>query len=153
MEKSLNGVPPENIINYDETSLTNDPGRWQMIFKRGAHYPESILNGTKASTSLMLAGTASGEVLPVYVIYKSDHLWNIWVEGGPPKQDTTLQGLDGFFFVIVSIFSSESCHNCLLVYYRCPTIYWYTIDFKIGFKSENIGCIALLMHYFELPLP
>ena len=85
LEKSLDGVPPENIINYNETNLTDDPGRWQMIFKRGTHYPERILNGTKASTSLMLAGTASGEVLPVYVIYKSYHLWNIWVEGGPPK--------------------------------------------------------------------
>ena len=106
----------------------------------GARYPERILNGTKASTSLMLAGTASGKVLPVYVVYKSDHLWNTWVEGGPPKQDTTVQGLDGFFLWKVAI-----------------TAYWYTIDalsdFKIGLKSKNIGCIALLMHYFELPLP
>ena len=85
LEKSLDGVPPENIINYNETNLTDDPGRRRMIFKRGARYPERILNGTKASTSLMLAGTASGEVLPVYVVYKSDHLWNTWVEGGPPK--------------------------------------------------------------------
>ena len=74
LEKSLDGVPPENIINYDETNLTDDIGRWQMIFKPGARYPERILNGTKASESLMLAGTASGEVLPVYVVYKSDHL-------------------------------------------------------------------------------
>ena len=83
LANTLNGVPPENIINYDETNLTDDPGRRRMICKRGARYPERIINGTKASTSLMLAGTASGVVLPVYVVYKSDHLWSTWVEGGP----------------------------------------------------------------------
>ena len=96
LEKSLDGVPPENIINYDETNLTDDPGRRQIIFKRGTRYPERILNGTKASTSLMLAGTASREVVPVYVVYKSDHLWN-GLKELPPKQDTTVQGLDDFF--------------------------------------------------------
>ena len=120
LEKILDGVPPVNIINYNETNLTDDPGRRWMIFKRGTRYPERILNGTKASTSLMLAGTASGKVLPVYVVYESDHLWNTWVEGGPPKQDTTVQGLDGFFSVLVSFFSPKSCHNCLLIYYRRP---------------------------------
>ena len=85
LEKNLDGVPPENIINYDKTNLTDDPGRRRIIFKRGTRYHERILNGTKASTSLMLAGTASGEVLAVYVVYKSDHLWNTWVEEGSPK--------------------------------------------------------------------
>ena len=45
----------------------------------------------------MLAGTASEEVLPVYVVYKSDHLWNTWLEGGPPKQNTTVQVWMAFF--------------------------------------------------------
>ena len=83
LEKTLAGVPPENIINYDETNLTDDPGRKRMIFKRGARYPERILNTSKSSTSLMLAGTASGEVLPLYVVYKSEHMWSTWRQGGP----------------------------------------------------------------------
>ena len=65
LDKSLAGVFPENIINYDKTNLSDDPGRRRLIFKRGARYPERIINGTKASTSLMLAGTAVGHVLPV----------------------------------------------------------------------------------------
>ena len=85
LEKSLAGVFPENIINYDETNLSDDPGRRRLIFKRGARYPVRIINGTKASTSLILAGTAAGHVLPVYVVYKSDNLWSTWTEGGPPR--------------------------------------------------------------------
>lgn len=75
----------QNIINYDETNLTDDPGRKKMIFKRGVRYPERIMDSTKSSTSLMLAGTATGSILPVYVVYKSENLWSTWVEGGPPK--------------------------------------------------------------------
>ena len=85
LDKSLAGVFPENIINYDEANLSDDPGRCRLIFKWGARYPERIINGTKASTSLMLAGTAAEHVLPVYVVYKSDNLWSIWTEGGPPR--------------------------------------------------------------------
>ena len=84
LDKSLAEVFPENI-NYDETNLSDDPERRRLIFKRGARYPERIINGTKASTSLMLAGTAAGHVLPVYVVYKSDNLWSTWTEGGPPR--------------------------------------------------------------------
>ncbi|GFO09636.1 hypothetical protein PoB_003614100 [Plakobranchus ocellatus] len=32
----------------------------------------------------MFSGTASGELLPPHVIYKSEHLWRTWCEGGSP---------------------------------------------------------------------
>lgn len=31
----------------------------------------------------MLSGTADGQSLPIYVVYKSEHLWDQWLEGGP----------------------------------------------------------------------
>jgi hypothetical protein len=34
VEKELEGVPPENIWNYDETNLMDDPGAKKAIFKR-----------------------------------------------------------------------------------------------------------------------
>ena len=85
LSKTLEGVPPQNIINYDETNLTDDPGRRRMIFRRGVKNPERILNGTKSSTSLMLADTAAGELLTLYVVYKSENLWDTWRQGGPPR--------------------------------------------------------------------
>ena len=39
---------------------------------------------TKASTSIMFAGTASGKLLDPYVVYTSEHLHDRWIEGGSP---------------------------------------------------------------------
>ena len=84
LKETLEGVPPENIINYDETNLTDDPGKKKVVMKRGTKYPERILNATKSSISIMFAGTASGTLLGQYVVYKARHLYDTWTEGGPP---------------------------------------------------------------------
>ena len=31
----------------------------------------------------MLRGSASGQILPPFVVYKSEHLWTTWTKGGP----------------------------------------------------------------------
>lgn len=31
----------------------------------------------------MFVGTASGHILPPYVVYKAEHLYDTWMEGGP----------------------------------------------------------------------
>lgn len=35
-EADLREIPPENLINYDETALTDDPGAQKFIFQRGS---------------------------------------------------------------------------------------------------------------------
>ncbi|XP_064617323.1 uncharacterized protein LOC135481430 [Liolophura sinensis] len=76
-------IPPTHIFNYDETNLADDPGIKKCIFKRGVKYPERIRNSTKASTSVMFCGSAAGEMLPIYVVYKAEHIWSTWTEGTP----------------------------------------------------------------------
>jgi hypothetical protein len=78
-------VEPENLFNYDETNLSDDPGSKVCIFRRGVKYPERVINSTKGNISIMFCGSASGLVLPVYVVYKGEHLWSTWLEGGPVK--------------------------------------------------------------------
>ena len=78
-------VPPENIINYDETCFSDDPGSKKCIFRRRVKYPERVRNSTKTNISVMFAGSASGIVLPPYIVYKAEHLWTLWTEGGLPK--------------------------------------------------------------------
>ena len=53
VEKALDGVPPENLVNYDETAMCDDPGKKRAIFKRGTKYPEAVRNHSKAGTSVM----------------------------------------------------------------------------------------------------
>ncbi|KAI5709838.1 hypothetical protein M8J75_003632 [Diaphorina citri] len=85
LRPTLEGVPHSNIINYDETNLSDDPGKSRLIFKRGCKYPERIMNNSKSSTSIMFAASADGTVLPPYTVYKSVHLYQSWTQGGPPK--------------------------------------------------------------------
>lgn len=80
---SLAGVPPSNIVNYDETNLTDDPGRRKVITKRGCKYPERVMNHSKASNTVMFAAAADGKLLPPYVVYKSTHISDSWRVGGP----------------------------------------------------------------------
>lgn len=83
LEREVENVPPSNIWNYDETNLGDDPGATKVLIRRGTKYPEQIRNATKACTSLMICGNAAGEIAPVYVVYKSENLWQSWTENGP----------------------------------------------------------------------
>lgn len=78
----LQGVPPSHLFNYDESNLSDDPGKMKAIFRRGVKYPERVVNFSKSATSIMVCGSASGVLLPPFVIYKGEHLWNTWTEGG-----------------------------------------------------------------------
>ena len=83
LEKEIDGVPPSNIFNYDETNLTDDPGNKRIITKRGVKYPERVMNSSKASISLMYCGSASRSLLPPYIVYKAENLWDSWCGGDP----------------------------------------------------------------------
>lgn len=80
--EELKDVPSSNIINYDETNLSDDPGRKKIITKRGCRYPERIMNSSKSCTSIMFAATAAGQLLPPYVVYKAQNLYESWTVGG-----------------------------------------------------------------------
>lgn len=83
LARELKNVPPSNIINYDETNLTDDPGRKKIIAKRGCRYPERICNTSKSAVSVMCAASADGKFLPPDVVYKAKNLYTSWTVGGP----------------------------------------------------------------------
>jgi hypothetical protein len=84
-EEELKNCPPENIMNYDETCLSDDPGTKTFVYKRGTKHPERIVNNNpKSNISIMFSGTASGHVFPCYVVYKATEMWSSWTSGGPP---------------------------------------------------------------------
>ncbi|KAJ8910919.1 hypothetical protein NQ315_014253 [Exocentrus adspersus] len=82
LSTELENVPSKNIWNFDETNLTDNPGQKRVLTKRGCKYPK-IRNSSKTSFSLMFCGSAEGELLPLYVVYKAQHMWSTWTEGGP----------------------------------------------------------------------
>ncbi|XP_003245816.1 uncharacterized protein LOC100569189 [Acyrthosiphon pisum] len=83
LELSLENVPPQNIINYDETNFIDDPGRTKVLVRKKNKHADSIMDSTKSATSVMFAIDASGVMLPPYVVYKSLQMWEPWTLGGP----------------------------------------------------------------------
>ena len=81
----LKDIPPENIYNYDETNITDNPGSKSVIVCRGhGNRVEKKQEYSKQSTSLMFSGNAVGEFLPPMVVYKAKNLYQGWTQGGPP---------------------------------------------------------------------
>lgn len=76
-------IPSGNLLNFDETNMTDDPKSRKIIFKRNTKRPERVMNFTKSSTSVMFACSDDGQLLPPYVVHKAEGLWNTWTEGGP----------------------------------------------------------------------
>lgn len=73
----------------------------KMIFTSKVRRPERIMNHTKTAMTVMFAITGAGKILPPYVVYKAESLWNTWTEGGPPKTryDRTKSGwFDEMYF-------------------------------------------------------
>lgn len=68
LEKELKDVPPENIVNYDETNLRDDLGKKKVIVR---------------PTSIMFSAAGDCTILPPYVVYKSVHLYDSWTTEGP----------------------------------------------------------------------
>jgi hypothetical protein len=46
-EQSAAGIDPDNIYNYDETNLTDNPGAKKVIFRRGVKYAELVRDNSK----------------------------------------------------------------------------------------------------------
>ena len=80
LEGSLRGVPLANIVNYDETGFSDDPGQHKAIFRRGARRAENILDHSKTHISVMFTIAAGGEVLPPYVVYKAKYVYDAGAE-------------------------------------------------------------------------
>jgi hypothetical protein len=77
------GVPPENIYNYDETNFTDNPGSKKCLFRKGTKYCEKVMNHSKSSISCMFCGSATGELVPPMVVYKAANIYSSWCERGP----------------------------------------------------------------------
>ena len=47
LEESIRGIPMENIYNYDETNLSDNPGKTKCLVRRGCKYPIWVNHETR----------------------------------------------------------------------------------------------------------
>ncbi|KAK9680241.1 CENP-B N-terminal DNA-binding domain [Popillia japonica] len=94
---TLENVPAENVINYDETNFVDDPGRPRDIVRRQTKHPERIVGSSKSAVSIMFSATGDGTLLPPLIVYKSEHLYvsrkkhcyasNVTLEKNEPQEE------------------------------------------------------------------
>jgi hypothetical protein len=73
------------IWNCDETCFNTSVGSQQVLAKRGSRWvPETGGGSGKESITVHICGSAAGEVLPPYIVYKGKHLYTSWTNHGPP---------------------------------------------------------------------
>jgi hypothetical protein len=82
-QEAVEGVPPENLWNFDETNFQDDPKSKKCLFKKGTRYCERVMNSSKQAISVMFCGNATGTMLPPMVVYKALNLYTSWCERGP----------------------------------------------------------------------
>lgn len=68
LKNSLIHVESENIVDYDETNFSNNPGKPKVICKHGAKPSDRIINSYRRNIS-----ADAGELLPSIVEYKAKH--------------------------------------------------------------------------------
>ena len=75
---------PDQIYNTDETGFVTDPKSDVVLARRGSRRVNQTIGGSgKEQITVNCAGSASGCVLPPYVVYKGKNLYKDWVCGGP----------------------------------------------------------------------
>lgn len=101
LAETVDGIPPENIVNYDETNFSDDPGSKRVVVQRGQKHVDRVIDHSKSSFSVMFAGAADGSMLPPYVVYAALHLYPTWTDGGPKgcRYNRTKSGI--FFKFII----------------------------------------------------
>lgn len=123
LEECLHDIDPDNIINYDETNLTDDPGQVKVVVRRGVKRALRVMDNSKSSTSLMFAVSASGKRLPPYIVYKAKNLYPEWLLGGPENcfYNRSKTGWfdniifeDWFFKVVIPYFRSREGKKAII---------------------------------------
>lgn len=70
--------------NCDETAFATDVASKRVLARRGERNVHETGGGSGRDYITVLGcGSASGERLPPYVVYKGKNLWTTWVRGGP----------------------------------------------------------------------
>lgn len=73
------------FVNYDEKNVVNDPGKTKVIVRWTSRQAHRVLDSSRSSHSIMFAGSASSNLLPVYFVFHSDDLYDTWTTDGPSR--------------------------------------------------------------------
>ena len=70
---------PEAIYNMDETGVPLEPQPPKVIAKRGQKKVRCRTSGQKAQITVIGCGSATGQILPPFIIYSAKKLNHLWM--------------------------------------------------------------------------
>ena len=74
----------QRMWNCDETAFATDVASKRVLARRGERNVHETGGGSgREYITVLGCGSASGECLPPYVLYKEKNLWTTWTKGGP----------------------------------------------------------------------
>ena len=74
----------KRMWNCDETAFATDVASKKILAKRGEKNVHETGGGSgREYITVLGCGSASGQRLPPYVLYKGKNLWTSWTKGGP----------------------------------------------------------------------
>ncbi|XP_065671687.1 uncharacterized protein LOC136089564 [Hydra vulgaris] len=87
-EKTLNNNNlfdrPHCIFNLDETGLRTDPTAGKIFVRKTSKTAYYIAPSCgKSMYTLLFCGSANGQCLPPFVVYKAIYLYDVWCQNGP----------------------------------------------------------------------
>ena len=75
---------PDRIYNADETSFSLCGRPCRVVTKRGAKSPQFVVGGTgRENVTVQMCVSASGQLLPPYILYTGQRLMFDLTQGGP----------------------------------------------------------------------
>ncbi|CAF4693727.1 unnamed protein product, partial [Rotaria sp. Silwood2] len=102
---------PGQIFNADETGFADAIGCSKVLVHRGTSNAYRIQGetGGKSFISVMICASATGDILPPYIIYRSKRLCQEWRIGGPPDAGyANTENLDNLLNNSNCIFTSNT---------------------------------------------
>ncbi|CAF1140248.1 unnamed protein product [Rotaria magnacalcarata] len=95
---------PAQLFNCDETDLSDSISYSKVLVHRRTSNAYRIQGGSggKSFASVMFCASATDFLLPPFVVYKSERLYQEWCSGGPPEacfynsENTTASSRPGF---------------------------------------------------------
>lgn len=153
------GVPPANIINYDETNFCDDPGQALVVVRKGKKHAHRVIDTSKSSTSVMFAVAGDGKLLPPYIVYKAKYMYEGWTEGGFPnaRYNRTLSGWfdaetfeDWFMSIALPYFKSLEGNKVMLGDNLCSHL---TVSVVEACENNNIKFVLLPPNSTDLLQP
>lgn len=92
---------PDHIFNCDETSFCNDPKKTKVVGSVGNRTIRMTAGTGRENTSILICGSASGDLLPPLCIFKGQNILESWMSTEPSDQTAYAASKKGWMNTII----------------------------------------------------